>query len=283
MTQDAETEVPELEQVEPAEVEIEGEQPEVEQVEQEDPDEVQVTIGEPAEAEDDDRKPAPEWLRELRESNRAKERRIRELEKQLNASQKTDEPVELGSEPDMADPDIDFDKDVFKQRWNAWHAKKQAVEAKQRERQEVERKAQEAYQVKLDAYNKAKAELKVNDYEDAEGLARDTFSNPQQSILVKYATNAAALIYALGKSPAKAKELAAITDPIEFALAARELEKQVKVTPKKVAPPPERAIRGSAAVASGTYEKRLEELRAEAVKTGDMSKVMDFKRQHKKS
>ena len=87
--------------------------------------------------------------------------------------------------------------------------------------------------------------------------------------------NPALVVYALGKNPKKAKELAAISDPVKFAFAVAKLETQLKVTPRKTAPVPERQIRGSAQL-SGAVDSTLERLRAEADKTGDRTKVAAY-------
>ena len=86
------------------------------------------------------------------------------------------------------------------------------------------------------------------------------------------------VIYALGKNVKKAQALAAIEDPIEFAFAISDLEKDLKVTKRKTAPAPEKTVRGNAAV-SGTVNSQLERLRAEAEKTGNYTKVAAYKAQ----
>ena len=87
------------------------------------------------------------------------------------------------------------------------------------------------------------------------------------------------MIYALGKNPKKAKELAAIADPVKFAFAVAKLEAQLKVTNRKPSPPPpERVISGTGRV-SGAVDSTLERLREEAARTGDMSKVVAYRRQ----
>jgi hypothetical protein len=84
----------------------------------------------------------------------------------------------------------------------------------------------------------------------------------------------------MGKSPAKAKELAAITDPVKFTFAIAKLEAQLKVTPRKAPPAPEKQIRSIGGVPmSGAVDSTLERLRDEAAKTGDMTKVIAYKRQ----
>ena len=90
------------------------------------------------------------------------------------------------------------------------------------------------------------------------------------------------MIYALGKNPTKAKELSAINDPVKFAFAVAKLETQLKVTNRKAAPPPESTVRGTGRV-SGAVDSTLERLRADAEKTGDYSKVMQYKRQKRQS
>jgi hypothetical protein len=88
------------------------------------------------------------------------------------------------------------------------------------------------------------------------------------------------VVYALGKNPKKAKELASITDPVKFAFAVAKLEAQLKVAPRKTPPPPEGAIRSTAPI-SGTVDSNLDRLRSEAERTGDYSKVYRYKQQLK--
>ncbi|MCY1427445.1 hypothetical protein D9M71_432910 [compost metagenome] len=94
------------------------------------------------------------------------------------------------------------------------------------------------------------------------------------------ADNSALVVYALGKNAAKAKELAAIKDPVKFAFAIAKLETQLKVQAKKSAPAPERTVSGSAPK-SGAVDSSLERLREEAAKTGDYSKVTQYRKQQK--
>jgi hypothetical protein len=119
----------------------------------------------------------------------------------------------------------------------------------------------------------------VRDFDDAESTVLSTLSVTQQGIIVQGADNSALVVYALGKNPAKAKELAGITDAVKFAFAIAKLETQLKVQAKsKSAPPPEGKVRSGSAPISGSVDSNLERLRAEAEKTGDMSKVAAYKR-----
>lgn len=242
--------------------------------------EVVVTIGEESPASEEDDTKAPEWVRELRKQNRETQRRNRELEEQLKAvSGAPIKATELGAKPKLED--FDYDAEKFGTELEAWHERKRAADDAARKKQQDEDAAKAAWQAKLDGHNAAKAKLKVRDYEDAEALVQTSFSVTQQGIILQGSENSALLVYALGKNPKKAKELASITDPIKFAFAVAKLETQVKATPRK-APPPEGKLSGSAPL-SGTVDSQLEKLRAEAEKTGDYTKVTAYKNSKRKA
>ena len=239
-------------------------------------DEVVVQIGEePPPPEEQAR--APDWVRELRKSHRDLQRRNRELEEKVKVVAVEQKP-QVGKKPTLED--LDYDAERYEAALSSWYDQKRRsdeVEAKAREAVAAQDRA---WQAKLDSYGKAKAELKVRDFEDAESFAQETFSVTQQGVMLQGAENPALVIYALGKNPTKAKELSSISDPVKFAFAVAKLEAQLKVTPRKAPPPPERAVRGTAPV-SGTVDSTLERLRDEAARTGNMSKVMAYRRQQK--
>lgn len=237
------------------------------------PDEVVVSIGDDA-PEEEEEKAAPEWVRDLRKANREDKRRIRELEDQIKANAPAPKAVQLGKEPTLED--CDYDAEKFKAELIAWHERKRESE-QQATKAEQEKEAQaKAWQARLDSYGAAKKEIKVKDFDEAELIVQDAFSQTQQGIVLQGAKNPAMVIYALGKNPKKAKELAEISDPVKFAFAVAELELKLKVTPKKP-PPPEKVPTGTGRM-SGAVDSQLERLRAEAEKTGDISKLMAYKR-----
>jgi len=238
--------------------------------------EVVVTLGDEPPAEDEDHRQAPDWVRELRKANREKDRRIRELEQRVAAAAPVAAPVVVGTKPTLAA--CDYDEDRFDKELEAWHLRKRDADEAQRKKDEQARAAQDAWQAKLADYGRAKTALKVADFEDAEAVAQEVFSVAQQGIMLSGAENAALLVYALGRNPKKARELAAITDPVKFSFAVAKLETQLKVTPRKSAPVPERTVRGSAPI-SGSVDSNLERLRAEAEKTGDLTKVHQYRQQ----
>ena len=238
--------------------------------------EVVVTIGEEAPPPEEEEKAAPEWVRELRKNHRELVRENRELKEKLTTTKTEANPVVLGAKPKLED--FDYDADKFEQELTKWHDQKRAVEAQKAKAAEEDQKLQQDWQAKLDAYGTAKAALKVKDYDEAEATAQELFNVVQQGIVVKGAENPALVIYALGKNPKKATELSAITDPVKFAFAIAKLETQLKVTNRKAVPPPEKIPTGSGQSMSGT-DSHLERLRADAAKTGDYTKVTQYKRQ----
>ena len=231
-----------------------------------------VTIGDTAPEEEEANK-APEWVRELRKTNRELAKRNRELESRVNASAP---PSTLPAMPKLED--FDYDAEKYQEAMLGWMDKKKAhdqqVEATQRKHAEINAQWEE----QVNSYKRAKTELRVPDYEEAEDAVQSVLSNTQQAIIVQGAKNPALVVYALGKSPTKAKELGSIQDPVKFAFAIANMESELKVTRKtSSAPPPERTITGNAKSSAG-IDNTLDRLRAEAEKTGNYTKVMDYKR-----
>lgn len=240
------------------------------------PDEVIVSIGEEAPP-PEEQTHAPEWVRELRKTNRELQRQNRELQGKLQSTAQTEtKPVVLGKKPSLEEHDYDADKfEVALADW--FERKRQADESNAKQEAEVMNQ-QKAWQAKLDGYGKAKAELRVKDFEDAEAVAQELFNITQQGVVLQGADNPALVIYALGKNPKKAKELSDIKDPVKFAFAVAKLEKELKVTNRRAAPPPERIVSGTGRV-SGAVDSTLERLREEAARTGNMTKVVQYKAQ----
>lgn len=271
----------EIEVNDEGQIESQGDGNQADQNQEQDDDHVVVTIGEEAPpAEEDEQTQAPEWVRELRKNYRELQREKKALEDQLKAKSAPEkQEVVLGKKPTLED--CDYDTDRFENELTAWHDRRRQIEQKQTEEEAAQRAAQEDWQKRLDSYGKAKTELKVRDFDEAEHVVQETLNQTQQGIILQGSDNPALLVYALGKNPQKAKELASINDPVKYAFALAKLEAQLKVTPKK-APPPERTIKGSGPV-SGSVDSTLEKLRAEAEKTGDYTKVAQYKRQKRQS
>ena len=274
-TDDEDTAVTEDEITEQLGAQAEGDR-DTDQDDGEESDEVVVSIGEEAPPPEEQTQ-APEWVRELRKTNRELQRQNRELQGKLQTSAQTEiKPVVLGKKPSLEDHDYDAEK--FEEALTHWfERKRQADEINARQEAEVMTQ-QKAWQAKLEGYGKAKAELRVKDFDDAEATAQELFNVTQQGVMLQGADNPALVVYALGKNPKKAQELAAIKDPVKFAFAVAKLEKDLKVTNRKAAPPPERIVSGTGRV-SGAVDSTLERLREDAARTGNMTKVIQYKAQ----
>lgn len=247
---------------------------------QEEGEEFDIVVGDekPEEQQEDDfhGKPAPKWVKELRREKKESDRRIKELEAKLNEQNKP-ETIELGEKPTLES--VGYDADEFEAKLTEWHAKKLQFEQQEASKREEQEKAQKVWQDKLNSYETKKTAIKskVRDFDEAEDLARDVLTQTQQGILIHAAEKPELLIYHLGKNPQKAKELASINDPIQFAFAAAKIDAQIKMTARKPSTSPERKPSGSASY-SGTTDTTLAKLQADADRTGDSSKVVAYLR-----
>jgi len=255
----------------------EGETPAAEEAENE----IVVSIGnEEPPPEPEQTQQAPEWVKELRKQNREYQKRIRQLERNTQAPAPQGETTTAPpKKPTLAD--VDYDTGAYEAKLDQWYTAKAEYDRQAAERQRAEQSVKGAWDAKIANYNTAKNELKARDFEDAEAVIADTLSVTQQGIILDGAEKPALLIYALGKNPKKAAELAAITNPVAFAAAIGRLEASLKVTSRKPSAQPEQLVSGNAPK-SGSVDNTLERLRAEAERTGDLTKVMAYKRQQKR-
>jgi len=231
-----------------------------------------ITIGDEETTPQTDNKEAPEWVKDLRKKNREDQKRIKELEKQIAQKNGAQDPVKELKKPTLAD--CDYDDALYDQKLEEYFVAKQEV-VKQ------EGKVKQAWEQKLETYSSKKNELKVRDFDDAEDIVKDTLNETQQGIILQGATNPALVVYALGKNEQKAKELAKISDPIQFAFEVARLETQMKITKRTPSTNPEKVVVGNERIVGGSHEKNLEKLRAKGRKSGDFSEVLAYKRKHK--
>lgn len=242
-----------------------------------------VTIGDetpPAATEDEiEGKPAPAWVKDLRKQARELVRENRELKQAQQAAQQAAQPqaVQVGEKPTLEG--CDFDAEKYGEELLAWNDRKRKADDQAAAARAEQEAAAAAWNTKITTYKTAKAALKVDDFDGAEHVVQSTLSQLQQNVILHGIDKPELVVYALGSNPAKAKELAAITDPVKFAIAVGKLETQLKVTPRKAPPAPERQVRGSAGGA--TIDNTLERLEAEADRTGDRTKVNQYKREQR--
>lgn len=252
-----------------------------ESAEAETADEVVLSIGDEAPPVTEDEgfngQPAPTWVKELRAERKELLRKNRELEAEatkLRAAPVAESAVVVGDKPTLEA--CEYDAEKFADQLEKWHTRKRDAETQAEKRTKDQQAAQAAWTAKQTAYTKLKGELKMKDVDEAEEVAKSILSVTQQGLIIQGAENSALLIQAIGRNPKKAKELASLNDPVQFAFAVAKLETMLKVTPRKVAPLPERTVTGSAPVRADTTLARLE---AEADKSGDRTKVAAYRRQ----
>ena len=241
---------------------------------QEEKEQITVTIGDEAAPEPEDDQPAPVWVKKVRQRNRELEKELRETRKKLEEKTATKEP-EVGAKPTLQA--LDYDTDKYEAAVASWYERKRKADEKAAQAKAEAEKAEKSWSEKLEAYQEAKATFKADDFDEAEATVLEVLDQTQQGIIVHGANDPTLLIYAMGKNEAKAKEIAAIKDPVKFAFAIAKLEAQLKVSTKKPATQPEGRIQGNSRP-SGTIDSTLERLREEANKTGDYSKVIAYKR-----
>lgn len=240
-----------------------------------------ITVGdedpEPSDDDDFSGKPAPTWVKDLRKKEREARKRIKELEAQVQQAKPADKPIEVGAKPKLSD--FDYDEDQFESAVEQWHERKRQVEQQQAAKQAEEEKAKQAWQTKMQSYEERRQNVasKVRDFEEVEEAAKDKLTPTQQGILIHAAENPELIMYHLGKHPNKAKELAEITDPIQFAFAAAKLDSQMKIQTRKPSTQPERKPSGSAGLA-GAVDQKLAQLEAKAAKTGDRTELIKYKK-----
>lgn len=249
--------------------------------EEEEDDGVIVTIGDEAPpAEEDEEKTAPKWVKDLRKQTKEQAKRIRELEQEAAAKAAPATKVpELGPKPTLEDSD--WDAEDFEQKLDAWKERKLKIDQAKADEQKQQEAQQQAWQGKLSRYTEAQTALKAKDFADVEESVKSLLDPTQHAIIVQAAKDPALMVYAIGKNPKKAAELASIKNYVEFAYALGELSKDMKVTTRKAAPAPEGKVSSGSARISGSVDSNLERLRADAEKTGDYSKVSAYRRQQK--
>lgn len=253
-----------------------SEEPELE----DDEGEVVVTI-------DDGQQPSEtEWLKDLRKSWKSYKKENRQLKQELEKIKEASKPQisaqAPGPRPKLEDPGIDYDTDIYVQKIDEWHDKNRLYEDEKRRAEEQQKKEQETWQKQLNLYNEKKQSLPVKDYDDAEMVVEDLLSPTQQGIIVQGAKNPELVVYALGKNPKRAKQLADIKNPVNFAFEIARLEGQLKTSKRKPATEPEKTIQSTGRI-SGTVDSTLEKLRRDAEKTGDYTKINAYKQKKKRS
>jgi hypothetical protein len=237
-------------------------------------------VVESGESEEPPPKDATAWFKMRREQAELKAK-LAEQERKLKALETPSQVADPGPEPTLED--CDFSQETYKAKLRAWdkaRERKAAHDAAAAEQAAAMQRDQTTkyneYLSKREAYSKS-----VPNYLESETAVKAALSGDRQALLLNYTKNPALVVGALGRMPKLLEDLAKQSDPGRFIAAVSELETRVKESKRTTqAPPPERPLRGSGAV-SGSADKQLERLRAEAERTGDYSKVFEHKKKQR--
>lgn len=262
---------------------IEGELPEDEQdIDPENPDgeqeteEIAVSFG--TEAETEEEPDAKNWVKKVREENREKTKRLKELERELEAIKSGSKVDELGPEPTLEDADIDYDTEKFKAKYSGWLKRKGEKDKQIEEQQKSEKQAQEEWNTKLSDYGQKKTAIKAADFDDAESEVVGTLNQAQQSVIVKASANSALLVYGLGKNPKLLADLAKEKDLVTFTWKLAQLEAKMQTSKTKTVPAPEKTVTGGG---KPVGPRNLDGLKEKADRSGDYTEYLAAKRKSK--
>jgi hypothetical protein len=258
------------------------------------PERLVVTIGDKKPAEDvDDIEEEHEddtpVIKKIRTAYRNKEKEIRDtrrelaaIKAQLNAQAPQVQTEALTPEPTMDDDDVLYNTDKFKTKMMGWLEKKAKHDAAAAEREVAERAEKEKWTAKMSAYKAAREDKRFDGYEDAEFSASNLLNTMQQSIIIQECKDPKLVFYALGKnaSSEEAKRLAAIKNPVSFAIELGRFETKDIIVSKKPSVLPEKRVSSSGS-AAGVSDSSLERAREKAVKSGgviDVTSSLEIRR-----
>lgn len=253
---------------------------EAEPEETEEEEEFVVSIGEDSPPQEE-KESAPEWVKDLRKSQRETSKENKELKARLEQYEQKPS-VELGKKPKLDDDDIAYDEDKLSSAMDAWYERKAQIDRQKEAEKEIATSQEKAWQNTLGSYEEKKTALKtkVKDYDDAEALVKDSLSTVYQGAILQGSKDPALLIFALGNNPKKLKDLSSIDDPAKFIWEVATMESQLKTSNRKVATKPEKKLGGSGA--GNAVDSTLAKLERDAEKSGDRTKVIQYKQQKKR-
>lgn len=219
---------------------------------------------------------APSWVKELRAKHKEQRAEIHKLQEELAKTRNVAQVAQPKISPKPKIEDFDYDTELYENALDSWYNEQQVVKQQEVMKQKEAEKQQQEVATVMQKYTSKKQELKVPDYDLAEDSVSKNLSIDQQNVILKYASNPALVVYALGKNKSKVDEFSSIKDPILFAMQIKDFEGKLKVEKKRPSTTPERTIVSSGAKLSN--DMQLEALRREAEKTGDYSKVYQYKK-----
>lgn len=214
----------------------------------------------------------PDIVKHLRNEVRERDRRLKAYE-----AVKPDK-IEVGPKPTLEG--CDYDEEKFEAEITAWHDRSRAAKDQEGEAERQQQAEQQSYQKQLQNFETKLAVIPLAP-EKKEAAVKTVVAAlpvPLQTALVRYANNPAMVAIALGQNPAKLAKIAEQDDPFLFMRAIWEMESKIVVNRKKPPAPESGSIERSSAPMSGNANKTLKKLEDEARKTGDRTKLIDYRR-----
>ncbi len=270
LQEEGQEEEAETELLEESEDETEKEEPDESEETEEDSEDDGFLIELDDEPEDDENTPV---IKKIRQSNRNKDKRIKELEKQLAEINQPKVEDELGKKPDLED--FDYDQDAFSDALLEWNAKKQEIESKQAAQKEAEEAINQAFMEKLERFNDQRSKVKNDDYEVVEQHTRDQLGELRTNILIHLSEDPARDFYRIGKNTEKLKQLADIKDDTKFVYELGKLHNSGNTKMAKT-PKPEKRVKGTAP--RSNRDAKLQAIFEKAQASGDFTEYHRYRK-----
>ena len=197
------------------------------------------------------------------------------------------------SKPATAPNEDDFDTDAdYQLAKTAWDDERISTIATKRANEIIQAGQSQTTQVNNDRdledsigkhYERVES-LKMANYEELEDKAIDVLGNDFAKMIIAKTKKSHLIMGHLGANVGKAEELSRLlkSDPVGALIQAVEIGEKLSTRPKhSTTPDPETKIEPGEATSNDQYQQKLSKLREEAGKTGDMSKLIAFKKQAK--
>ena len=213
-------------------------------------------------------------IREMRQRFKDLRAEKIKLQNELEATRRQ-LPQAQGAPKEPTMEDVGFDSKKYRDAMVEYTRKVVEQEKQKSAEQKEQEEANAAWNASLQAYNTRKAT--IANFDEAEMAIDATFSPIQKGMIVSAANDAAKMMYEIGMDDNLLSELAKIKDLTKFAAKIGELNARTKKAP--ITKPESRVDAPSAATAmNNTVDKKLAALRDEADKTGDYTKVNQYKK-----
>jgi hypothetical protein len=221
-------------------------------------------------------------VRHMRQVTKEALKRAAEAERRAAEAEAKAKPqaVEVGPKPTLWDEGIDNDEDKYDAAMEEWRARKAAAERQSTVQVETAEEQKRAWENRLVSVAQEKVALAKPDADEAFETVKAALGEAKFAGVIGIVDegNAAKMIYALAKNPDQLAAVAAQSDPIRLVKDIAKLEGQLKMVKRRKPIEPDTPERGSARISRTTGDKKLAKLEEEAERTGDRTKLVQYKR-----